>query len=873
MPTEKTPPSHALDIDRVRELFNTSRQGLSSTEAARRLESYGPNQLKEAVRRSPLAMLLEQFRDPMIILLLVAAVISGMVGEPRDTVVILVIVVLNSIIGFIQEYRAEKAMAALKAMAAPWAVVIRGGAMTRVAARDLVVGDLVELEAGTIVPADLRLAETSALKIDEAPLTGESAPVQKNNLLVVEADPSLGDRKNMAYKGTRVTYGRGLGVVVATGMATEMGRIAGLLEQTEELKTPLQRRLARVGRNLAVAAILICAVVFVFGILRGQDVLLMFLTAVSLAVAAVPEALPAVVTISLAIGARQMIKHQALIRRLPAVETLGSTTVICTDKTGTLTLNQMTVEQLLDADFQPITEVPSLVRHTPHTSPLGRLLLAMALSNDIKPDEKGEPVGDPTEVAIYQKAAALGFVKQDLLDRYPRVADIPFSSERQAMTTVHQTPDGDFLALTKGGFEAVAAKCKDIDTRTAEQRLAGMAGAGLRVLAYGCRNLEVLPGELLPEQVERDLDFLGLSGALDPPRPEAAEAVRTCVAAGIRPVMITGDHPLTAANIARRLGIADRRQDRVVTGRELAGMTEAGLKEVVGRVAVYARVAPEQKLKLVAALQERGEAVAMTGDGVNDAPALKKAEIGIAMGITGTDVAKEAAGMILLDDNFATIVRAVREGRKIYDNIRKFVKYTLTSNAGEIWTIFLAPFLGMPIPLLPIHILWINLVTDGAPGLALTAEPAETEIMRRPPRPPDESLFSRGLWQQILWVGALMGGVCLFTLKIALVNGWHWQTMVFTVLCLSQFGNSLAIRSERDSLFGQGLLSNPFLFWAVLISVGLQLAIIYLPALQVIFHTQALGLVELLIALGLSTLVFWGVELEKLLVRRGVIHY
>ncbi|MCF6291609.1 MAG: cation-translocating P-type ATPase, partial [Desulfobacterales bacterium] len=856
-----------------RALFNPSPKGLTSTEAARRLERYGLNELREAAKRSPLAMLLDQFRDPMIILLLVAAVVSGVIGESQDTIVILVIVILNSIIGFVQEYRAEKAMAALKAMAAPWAVVIRDGVVTRIAARDLVAGDLVELEAGMIVPADLRLVETSVLKIDEAPLTGESVPVEKNTLRIADAAPPLGDRKNMAYRGTRVTYGRGLGVVVATGMATEMGRIAGLLEETEELKTPLQRRLARVGRNLAVAAILICAVVFVFGILRGEDVMLMFLTAVSLAVAAVPEALPAVVTISLAIGARQMIKHQALIRRLPAVETLGSTTVICTDKTGTLTLNQMTVEQLLDADFQPITEVPPQVRDTPHVSPLGRLLLAMALSNDVKPDENGEPVGDPTEVAIYQKAAELGFAKEGLVDRYPRVAEIPFSSERQAMTTVHQTPDGDFLVFTKGGFEAVTDKCNDIDTRTAEQRLAEMAGAGLRTLAYGCRNLDVLPRELLPEQVENGLAFLGLSGALDPPRPEAGEAVRTCVAAGIRPVMITGDHPLTAANIALRLGIIDSREARVVTGRELAEMAPAELVEVVDRVAVYARVAPEQKLKLVAALQQRGEAVAMTGDGVNDAPALKKADIGISMGITGTDVAKEASSMILLDDNFATIVRAVREGRKIYDNICKFVKYTLTSNAGEIWTIFLAPFFGMPIPLLPIHILWINLVTDGAPGLALTAEPAEAEIMHRPPRPPDESFFARGLWQQIIWVGVLMGGVCLFTLKIALVNGWHWQTMVFTVLCLSQFGNSLAIRSDRDSLFKQGLLSNPFLFWAVLISVGLQLAIIYVPVLQSIFHTQALGPTELLIALGLSTLVFWGVELEKLLVRRGWIHY
>ncbi|MBU0483831.1 MAG: cation-translocating P-type ATPase [Proteobacteria bacterium] len=850
--------------------FDSLETGLTQSEAEKRLLAHGANELQEGKSRSIAVMLLDQFLDPMIILLMVAALIAGLVGEAIDAIAILVIVGLNSLIGFIQEYRAEKAMEALKAMAAPWAEVKRDNKISRIPARQVVIGDIIMLEAGMIVPADARLLECITLKLNESPLTGESVPVEKNTSALSSPSPPLGDRHNMTFKGTTVSYGRGSALVTATGMNTEMGHIANLLAKTESIKTPLQLRLVRVGRNLAVAALVICGVVFVAGILRGEEIMLMFLTAVSLAVAAVPEALPAVVTISLALGAKQMIKHKALIRRLPAVETLGSTTFICSDKTGTLTENRMTVEQIIDSNLKELDDKPEEIVSDSNQH---LLLLAMALSNDVRLDTDSKPTGDPTETALYLKALNLNFNKEKLVEDYPRVAEIPFSSERQTMTTVHQTPEGDYLSFTKGGFEAVSKECTNLNHDKALPKLQIMAENGLRILAFACRRWPEIPQNMEPETLEKGLTFLGLSGALDPPRPEAAAAVATCLQAGIQPVMITGDHPLTAQNIAYRLGITDRQNTEVMTGQQLAAISDQDLIEIVGRIRVYARVAPEQKLRLVTALQARGEAVAMTGDGVNDAPALKKAEIGIAMGITGTDVSKEAADMILLDDNFATIVRAVKEGRRIYDNIRKFVKYTLTSNTGEIWTIFLAPFLGLPIPLLPIHILWINLVTDGAPGLALTAEPAEKEIMDRSPRPPGESLFAHGMWLQIFLIGLLMGGVCLLTLKISIANNWHWQTMVFTVLCLSQFGNALAIRSERESIFQLGFRSNRYLLYTVIISIGLQLATIYVPFLQRIFYTEALKPLELTVALIMSTIVFWMVELEKLLARKGWLKY
>ncbi len=856
---------HQLEPEELFTLLETSPSGLDSEEAARRLEIFGVNELPEGEKRTPAAMFLDQFKDPMIVLLLVAAFISGAVGEAHDTVVILVIVILNSMVGFFQEYRAEKALEALKAMAAPEAVVVRDGKLHKIPATNLVPGDIVLLEAGQVVPADLRLFESAGLKVDESPLTGESVPVEKVALSIKDKKVSIADKLNIAFMGTTVTYGRARGVVIATGKETEMGSIARLLGETEGVKTPLQRRLAKVGRNLAIAAIIICAIVFVAGLARGENILNMFLTAISLAVAAVPEALPAMVTISLALGAKQMARENALIRRLPAVETLGSVTYICSDKTGTLTMNKMKVEAVTGPDGRLLTS-------SSNNEECIDLLMAMALSNDVETDKDGNLKGDPTEIALYEWARARGFVKEELLERYPRVAEIPFSSERQAMTTIHKTPEGSYVAFTKGGFEAVVSMCKKIDMEAAEKRHLELADKGLRVLAFAKKTVESLPEDL--RLLEGEQEFLGLVGAMDPPRQEAKYAVETCHRAGIRPVMITGDHPLTARAIARRIGIfKEPGAAEVLTGIDLASMSKQEIREIVERVQVYARVAPEQKLTLVSALQENGEAVAMTGDGVNDAPALKQADIGVAMGINGTDVAKQAADMILLDDNFATIVRSVMRGRQIYDNIRKFFKFLLASNAGEIWTIFLAPFLGLPIPLLPIHILWVNLVTDGAPGLALTTEAPERDIMNRPPRRPSESLFAHGMWQHIFWVGLLMGGLCLGLQKWAITTGHHWQTMVFTTLCFCQFAHVMAIRSERDSLFTLGLSTNRPLVTTIVLSVGLQLLVIYNSFLHDIFKIKPLTPFELLVCFGVSSIVFWAVEAEKLLMRKGVLQY
>ncbi len=872
--TTDQPSWHVLSNDEVaRQLDVDPQSGLSVAHVEQRQQQYGPNAIQERQRRPPWRILLDQFTDFMIIVLLVAAVIAGLVGEPEDTVAIVVIVVLNGILGFVQEYRAERAIAALKSLAAPHATVRRDGQPSTISATELVPGDVVIVEAGNVIPADVRLGEAVQLKVDESALTGESVPVEKIVPALSDASVPLGDRRNMAYKGATVTYGRGSGVVVATGMQTELGKIAALLGAEEEGKTPLQKRLARFGQRLALAALAICAIVFVVGVLQGKAVVLMFLTAVSLAVAAIPEALPAVVTISLALGARAMVRQNALVRRLPAVETLGSVTYICSDKTGTLTQNSMRVEQL---------NVDEHVTHTgaqknTQSEPWRLAYQAMALNNDATRNDTDEVIGDPTEVALYTAACDAGYDQAQLGTLTQRVAELPFDSDRKCMTTFHPRADG-FIAFTKGAPEQVLAQCETrltsagtvaVDIQpllaTAEQ----MAADGLRVLALAFRLWPQLPTDVSPSQVETKLTCLGLVGLMDPPRPEAQDAVAQCQSAGITPVMITGDHPATARAIATRLGIASN-TDEVMTGQELAQVSPQAFAQRVEHIRVYARVAPEQKIRIVRALQERGEFVAMTGDGVNDAPALKRADIGVAMGRTGTDVAREASHMVLLDDNFATIVSAVRAGRRIFDNIRKFIKYTMTSNAGEIWTIFLAPFLGLPIPLLPIHILWVNLVTDGLPGLALAAEPEEQGLMQRPPRPPRESIFAHGLWQHVVWVGLLMGGVALLTQAWAYYTGSaHWQTMVFTTLTLSQMGHVLAIRAERESLFHQGLLSNLPLMGAVILTFVLQLATIYVPLLNGIFKTAPLSADELALCLALSSVVFLAVELEKFLTRRG----
>ena len=860
---------HQLAIPGALELLSTSESGLTSEEALRRLSVYGKNVMDLKERRTPFRILVGQFTDFMILVLIAAAILSGIIGDLKDTIVIAAIVLLNGTIGFIQEYRAERALEALQQMAAPVANVIRSGTNASVLAAELVPGDIVVLDAGGIVPADLRLLDCAQLRTDEAALTGESQPVEKITMPLLDRELPLGDRRNMAYMGTLVIHGRGRGVIVATGTETEFGQIATMLHATEEVQTPLQRRLEHFGKRLALIALLVAGFIFVLGVLRGEPLVVMFLTAVSLAVAAIPEALPAVVTISLALGARRMVQKQALVRKLAAVETLGSVTVICSDKTGTLTQNRMSVERFYcGGRFEKV----------PRSDPAwNQLLLAMALSNDVRADANDSPVGDPTEVALFSAARQAGVHKRIAEGRYPRVAELPFDSDRKCMTTVHQNPEGGLIAFTKGATESVVARTVKqpppwdlaaVKPQEVFNAAEEMAALGLRVLAFAARRLPTTPVDITHEAVEKDLTIIGLVGIGDPIRNEAAEAIETCRQAGITSIMITGDHPVTARAIAKELGIL-REHQSILTGRELAELAEEELAGRADSVRVYARVAPEQKLKIVRALQARGNLVAMTGDGVNDAPALKQAEIGVAMGITGTDVAKQASSLILLDDNFATIVRAVREGRKIYDNLRRFIRYAVTTNASEILTMLIAPLLGLPMPLLPLQILWVNLVTDGLPGLALAVEPEERNVMLRPPRPPRESVFARGLGVHVAWVGTLMAALAIVTQVVALNSGFAaWQTMVVSVMAFSQLAHVLAIRSETESLFTQGLLSNKPLLGAVLFTVLLQLAFIYVPVLNNLFSTQPLRPVELAWTLLAGSAILFAVEIEKWIRRK-----
>lgn len=866
---------HTLNADHLSERLEVNlKAGLSAEEVARRQDEHGENAIRELPPRPMWRMLLDQFNDFMILILMAAAVVSGIVGDIKDALAIVVIVLLNAVIGFIQERRAENALAALKKMAAISATVLRDGERKQLSATELVPGDVVLLEAGNVVPADLRLIETAQLKVDESLLTGEALTIEKSSDALKHDDLPLGDRVNMAFKGTIATYGRSIGIVVATGMATELGKIATLLDAGAAFRTPLQQRLAKFGKHLGMAVLAICIIIFVVGLLRGEKLVLMFLTVVSLAVAAIPEALPAVVTVSLAMGARKMIRQNALIRRLPAVETLGSVTYICSDKTGTLTQNRMQVTELYAADIALHT-----LEQVPREQPWPSLFSALALSNDASGNHNGEVLGDPTEVALYVAARDAGYNKAALEEGAARVFELPFDSDRKRMTTFHHSAES-VIAYTKGAPESVLPRCtlaltahgeQAIDPKTILAAAERMAAKGLRVLAVAQRAWPALPeGEA--DESETGLVFVALVGMVDPPRPEAQEAVRLCKTAGIVPVMITGDHALTAGVIARQLGIASE-QDIVLTGSQLDAMSDDQFRECVADIRVYARVDPAQKIRIVEALQALGEFVAMTGDGVNDAPALKRADIGISMGKGGTDVAREASSLVLLDDNFATIVGAVREGRRIFDNIRKFIKYTMTSNSAEILTIFFAPFLGLPIPLLPIHILWINLVTDGLPGLALAAEPSEKGIMQRPPRAPKESIFAHGMWQHIIWCGLAIAGVSLFAQAWAIGTGSaHWQTMVFTVLTLAQMWHVLAIRSENESLFSQGLRSNLPLLGAVLLTFVLQLATIYVPWLNPIFNTAPLTAMELGFCLLLSPVVLVLVEIEKWMRRKGWIY-
>ncbi len=903
---------HEMEVAEVLQQLNTeATRGLSTEEASRRLAAHGPNELPEQGAKSPWAILWEQLTSVMVVILIVAGVISVVMGDYKDAVVIMAVVLLNSLLGFSQEYRAERAMAALKELAVPTVRVRRDGRAAETPARELVPGDIVLLQAGNLMPADCRLLEGITLRVHEAALTGESEPVEKHPRALKRVDLPLGDRRNLVYMGTVVTYGRGVGVVTETGTATQLGGIAQMLQATQREPTPLQRRLGQLGRGLALAAVVIVTLVFVLGLLRGENLRLMFMTAISMAVAAVPEGLPAVVTIALALGTQRMLKRRALIRKLPAVETLGSVSVICSDKTGTLTENRMTVTVLDVAGHRlDLTEhlrrsgsvVGAAEQQAAGQSgspALGVLLAGGALCSDATVQHDGEQsgsfhsVGDPTEGAWVVAAARMGLWKPDLEQTYPRVAEIPFDSERKRMTTAHRSrtvsdvvadwelvlAGSPYVAFTKGAVDGliqisgsvlVEGHVEPLTDKWRERIAAAndrLARDGMRVLGLGYRPVGSAESDDPTTTLERDLIFAGMVGMIDPPRLEVKDAVQTCKDAGIRPVMITGDHPLTALAIARELGIAS--DGLALSGADLDGMSPEQLEEEVLRTGVYARVSPEHKFKIVEALQRQGHIVAMTGDGVNDAPALKKADIGVAMGISGTDVSREAADMVLLDDNFSTIVAAVEEGRVIYDNLRKFIRYAVTTNSAEILVMLLAPVVGMPLPLLPLQILWINLVTDGLPGLALGMEPAEPGTMRRPPHPPTESIFGRGMRGHIIWVGLLMALVSLGTGYWCWQRGdAHWQTMVFTVLTLSQLANVMAIRSERESLFRLGLLSNRHLLAAVALTFALQMAVTYIPFPRQTFRIEPLGVVDLGACLALASTVFWAVEVEKWVLRR-----
>lgn len=885
--------------------------GLSGNVATQRLAQYGPNELVDKGLKSPWKILLEQLTGLMVVILIISAVISILLKEYTDAIVILVIVVLNAILGFTQEYRAEKAMAALKKMAVPLVKAHRDGRLVEIRAQELVPGDVLAFEAGNAIPADCRLVESINLRVQEAVLTGESEPVNKDADQIPAEGAGLGDQHNMLFMGTSVTYGRATAVVVETGMRTQLGQIADMIQSVGQEPTPLQRRLDQLGRSLAWVALAVVFIVFVLGLLRGEDLRLMFQTSISMAVAAIPEGLMAVVTIALALGAQRMLKRNSLIRKLPAVETLGSVTVICSDKTGTLTQNRMTVTVLdvagnkLDVSeqvrsFSPrVTQEESIAPLVVDTPAAMLMLAGGALCNDavleVMNDEMGgyQTVGDPTEGALVIAGARAGLWKRDLEAAMPRVAEWPFDSERKRMTTIHRMtkdalPDplagiwqaympahtDPFISFTKGSVDGIVdisssvwadGKVETLDERWRERIQEAnnrLASNGMRVLGVAFKGRKDAKIDNPDDPAETGLVFLGMIGMIDPARPEVKDAVATAQSAGIRPVMITGDHPLTALYIARELGITET--GAVITGRELSNSSLEEIKEKAAVTSVYARVSPEHKLKIVQALQEEGQIVAMTGDGVNDAPALKKADIGVAMGITGTDVSKEASDMVLLDDNFSTIVAAVEEGRRIYDNIRKFVKYALTSNAGEIMVMLFAPFAGMPLPLTPLQILWVNLVTDGLPGLALTVEPAEAGSMKRPPHHPKESILGRGMGRDILWIGLLLA-------MTSLAMGWvlwregreTWQTMIFTTLTLAQMGNAMAIRSDRESLFKIGMFSNKPLLASVLLTILLQLAVIYVPFLQQIFKTVPLSLSELALSFGFGSIVFIGIEIVK----------
>ncbi|NBD35031.1 MAG: calcium-translocating P-type ATPase, PMCA-type [Chloroflexi bacterium] len=911
--SEKEQAWYALDKEQVVQRLETDVDaGLETAEAKRRLSEYGYNELEEKPPTTFWERLLDQLKGFVVIILLVAAVISAALGDWIEAGVILAIVVLNAAIGVIQESKAEEALAALKKMAAPDAHVLRGGHRVTIPARELVPGDVVVLEAGSIVPADLRLVESANLKIEEASLTGESVPVNKRAELTLESDAGLGDRRNMAFMSTTVTYGRAKGVVAATGMQTEMGHIAEMIQSVEEEQTPLQRKLDEVGKALGVGSLVICGLVFLVSLLRplivtgmmptGEEIAEFFMIAVSLAIAAVPEGLPAVVTICLALGMQEMVKRHALIRRLPAVETLGSATVICSDKTGTLTQNQMTVTRIwTDGRSYHITgkgytptgkfELNGDAIEVAKHKTLQHVLWGSAL-------EEGEGqyrmVGDPTEGSMVVTAAKAGYWRSELEEKFPRIGEAPFDSERKRMSTIHENPgpfgieETDYVAVVKGAPDLVLERCVSMETASGEivemdearreaisEANIEMASQALRVLAVAYRPIDEVPDEPQPEVIEQDLIFAGLIGMIDPARPEVVPAVRKAQGAGLRTVMVTGDYAATAAAIAKEIGIL-RPNRRVVSGAELERMDDAQLQEIIDEVDVFARVAPHHKVRIVSALRARNNVVAMTGDGVNDAPALKRADIGVAMGITGTDVSKQTADMVLTDDNYVSIVSAIEQGRVIYSNIRKFVYFLLSCNMAEIAILFIAALVGWDVPLTAIQLLWLNLLSDGAPALALGLEKGDPDIMERPPRPPDEPVINR----------EMIGGVVVQTIAITVAVLWAYsrghtfaaaagtdpvrtaKTLAFVTLVLSELFRAYTSRSERYPLLKLGVFSNKYMQYAVGFSVVLLMLVVYVPFLQPIFDTEHLNLQEWSLILPLTLIPSVIAELHKAVVRR-----
>lgn len=911
---------HLQSVDEsIAELKVDPTQGLTTAAAEERLAEHGPNELLDKGAKSPWRILWEQFSATMVLILIGAGVLSIFLGKANESISIFAIVILFGLLGFVQEYRAERAMAALKQLSVPNVRVRRNGKIVELAAPQLTVGDIVLLDAGNVVPADLRLLEANNLRIQEAALTGESEGVTKQTDALDKADAPLGDRRNMAYMGTTIEVGRGLGLVTAVGMTAELGKIATLLQSVQSEATPLQQRLDKLGKLLALAGVGVALLIMGIGLWRGENLSDMLLTAVSVAVAIIPEGLPAVVTFTLALGARRMLQRNALIRKLPAVETLGSVTTICSDKTGTLTENRMTVVVLdiaghrVEIDESMRENAPVLDEgqgatllddpaHAAQTKSLALLLMGGALCNDAEVERRDgrlQTIGDPTEGALLVAGKQGGLARSALEKMLPRIGEVPFDSDRKRMTTIHHRTveptrlpvvlDAEIVAFTKGAVDSLLDRSThvwddgainpldDAYRQRVEQANAEMAANGMRVLGVAYRALDAaVVKKAVMEEIERDLIFIGFFGIIDPPRAEVRDAVAVCQRAGIRPVMITGDHPLTARYIARDLGII-RHQDaptelagEVLTGTALQQMDDDTLAEQVEKISVYARVSPEHKLRIVRALQRKGHIAAMTGDGVNDAPALKQADIGVAMGITGTDVTKEAADMVLRDDNFATIVAAVEEGRTIYDNVRRFVKFSVAGNIGKVVVMLFAPFFGIGTALLPLQLLWLNLLTDGLLGLGMGFEPTARDAMRRPPISPKAGIFSDGMGRHVAWVGTLIGALALGVGYYYWQQGLsQWQMMIFNTLAFAQIGQALASRSNRDAFWQIGFLSNrPFLIMLAIV-IAAQVSVLLLPALESFFYTEPLRAVDWVISIGMGLLVFVALEVEKIFLRRS----